>query len=451
MLRILHFSDAHIDIANRGRRDPETGLPLRILDFLKALDYIIDTAIAERVDLVLFAGDAYKDRSPAPTFQREWDRRIVRLSQAGIPTVLLVGNHDLSPATGRAHAMQEFDTLAIPHVHVIGRPTLLKPQDLGGLPLQVLALPWVSRSSFMANQELSGTNMAEIYQQLEQRIHDLLQTWLDEADPELPVVLTAHTSVQGAMYGGERSVMLGNDIVLPGSLVKNPRFDYVALGHIHKAQNLNEGSHPPVIYPGSIERVDFGEARDEKYFVIAEIERGKTRVEWRLIPGRRFIDCTIRLTQLSGLETENQPAVVGDWTNPNGNEHDQTEQALPSPEALLARLIAGLPDGEEMQKAIVRLTVEYPRAWDSLIDEAAIRRHTDAAFEFHLIRRPQMQSRMRIPGDQTLSSLTPMDLLEQYWQTIQADPAEAKEINRLAQEIITTVSQPAGPNELKEE
>ncbi|HNS63036.1 MAG TPA: metallophosphoesterase, partial [Anaerolineaceae bacterium] len=64
MLRILHFADTHIDIANHGRRDPETGLSLRVLDFLRALDTIVDTAIAEKVDLVLFAGDAYKDRTP---------------------------------------------------------------------------------------------------------------------------------------------------------------------------------------------------------------------------------------------------------------------------------------------------------------------------------------------------------------------------------------------------
>ena len=48
---------------------------MRVMDFLKSLDTIVDTAIAEKVDLVIFAGDAYKDRNPAPTFQREWGRR----------------------------------------------------------------------------------------------------------------------------------------------------------------------------------------------------------------------------------------------------------------------------------------------------------------------------------------------------------------------------------------
>jgi exonuclease SbcD len=146
-MRILHFADAHIDMENYGRHDPVSGLPMRVLDFLKSLDTIVDTAIQEHVDLVLFAGDAYKDRSPAPTFQREWGRRIMRLSRANIPTLLLVGNHDLSPALGRAHALESFDTLDVPNVRVLDKPQFLGPDDLWGLPLQVIALPWVTRSS----------------------------------------------------------------------------------------------------------------------------------------------------------------------------------------------------------------------------------------------------------------------------------------------------------------
>ncbi len=148
-MKILHFADAHIDMANYGRHDPETGLPLRVLDFLKSLDSIIESAITEKVDLVIFAGDAYRDRSPAPTFQREWGKRIIRLSKAGIRTLLLVGNHDLSPAQGRATSVQEFETLDIPFVTVLDKPQFLSAEDLG-LPVQVIAIPWVSRSGLMA-------------------------------------------------------------------------------------------------------------------------------------------------------------------------------------------------------------------------------------------------------------------------------------------------------------
>src|SRR5512138_2416603 len=117
-MKLLHFADAHIDMANYGRHDPETGLPLRVLDFLKSLETIVDTAIAERVDLVIFAGDAYKDRAPAPTFKREWGRRIIRLSRASFATLLLVCNHYLAPSIDNAHAIQKFATLTVPYVRV---------------------------------------------------------------------------------------------------------------------------------------------------------------------------------------------------------------------------------------------------------------------------------------------------------------------------------------------
>src|SRR5574339_58797 len=190
-MRLLHFADAHIDMANYGRHDPQTGLPLRVLDFLKSLDTIVDAAISEKVDMVIFAGDAYKDRAPAPTFQREWGKRIIRLSRAKIPTLLLVGNHDLSPAMGRAHAIQEFDTLQVPYVRVLQRPEFLTSDALWGLPMQVIAMPWVTRSALMASLEMSGAEPSEVFSSIETRISELMEVWMSEADPHLPLILTA--------------------------------------------------------------------------------------------------------------------------------------------------------------------------------------------------------------------------------------------------------------------
>jgi len=408
MLKILHFADAHIDMVAQGRQDPVSGLPIRVLDFLKALDTIIDTAIAEKVDLVLFAGDAYKDRTPSPTYQREWGRRMMRLSEAGIPTLLLVGNHDLPPATGRAHTLQEFETLQVPHVHVVAQPCFLRPGDLENLPLQVIALPWVSRSGLMAALQLSGVRPSDVYAEIGSRLNELVQSWLDEANPHLPIILAAHASVQSAQYGAERSVMLGNDVVLPGSMVRDTRLDYVALGHIHKAQNLNEGLHPPVIYPGSIERVDFGEAEDDKFFVIAEIEKGKVTVSWRRLEGRRFIDRFVT------IDTDKH---------------------------LMQQVLAALPPVSELKDAVVRLVIEYPRELEPLLDEVALRRAAESALEFHLIRKPRMEARLRLPENQTVSSLSPLELLEIYWRTLNTNPDEIDVLQKLAAEILGSSEQ----------
>ena len=404
MITLLHFADAHIDMANYGRHDPNSGLPLRVIDFLKSLDTIVDTAIDEKVDLVLFAGDAYKDRSPAPTFQREWGRRIMRLSRAGIPVLLLVGNHDLAPALGRAHALETFDTLEVPRVRVLDKPALLKPEDLWDLPLQVLALPWISRSGIVAALNLSAADPSLVYEQIEERLTQLIQDWLEQVDPALPVIFTAHASVQGAQYGGERTVMLGSDLVLPGSLVKDPRLDYVALGHIHKPQNLNENAHPPVIYPGSIERVDFGEVADDKFFVVAHVGRGKTEVEWRRLVGiRPFVERYLSLESQDGIA-------------------QKLRDALPPP--------------EQVEGAIVRLVLEYPREWESIIDETALREHAAAAFEFQLIKRPQMEARIRLPEGQGVGSLTPIELLEKYWQSNHVETDEIEALKQLAERLV---------------
>jgi exonuclease SbcD len=404
-MRLLHFADAHIDMANYGRHDPETGLPLRVLDFLKSLDTIVDAAISEKVDMVIFAGDAYKDRSPAPTFQREWGKRIIRLSQARIPTLLLVGNHDLSPAAGRAHAIQEFDTLQVPYVKVLQKPELLTPQDLWDVPVQVIAMPWITRSSLMASLEMSAVEPGEVFAGLESRISSLIEDYINEADASLPLILTAHASVEGATFGAERMVMLGSDLVLPTSLVKDKRLDYVAMGHIHKPQDVNEGGHPPVIYPGSIERIDFGEAKDDKFYVIAEITRGATEVKWKKIEGTRpFIE---------------------------------RRAVLSSSENVTEFLKSHLP--KDMSEAIVKLVVEYPREWDALIDESALRKFAADAFEFHLVKKPKAGSRVRIPEGQVVSSMSPLDLLDQFFASSKVEGAE--DLHKLAQDIISEEEQ----------
>ncbi len=411
MPKILHFADAHIDIANYGRRDPETGLPLRILDFLTSLDEIINCAIKEQVDCVLFAGDAYKDRNPAPTFQREWGSRIMRLSQAGIPTILLVGNHDISPSIGRAHALTEFATLNVPHVLIVDKPCFLSSEELSrlcpegkSLDLQLIALPWLSRTGMMTALDLQTRDLDLVYQEMIKKLNNDIDNWLKKANPQLPIVLAAHASVEGAVFGGERSVSLGNDLVLPLALVQNPRLDYTALGHLHKKQNLNKGKHPPVVYPGSIERIDFGEAKDDKYFVIAEVNQGKTKLDWHKLENiRPFVDQYLKLTSKDKIT-------------------DQIKKALPSPDLL--------------NDAIIRLVLEYPRAWDPLIDESAIRELVKGSFEFHFVKQPQSKVRIRLPKDRAIGSLSPEELLDQYWKTSQTPEDEIKSLNKLAQEII---------------
>src|SRR5690606_36646910 len=110
-----------------------------------------------------------------------------------------------------------------------------------------------------------------------------------------------------------------------------------------------------VIYPGSIERVDFGEINEGKGFIIAEIEKGHTTYRWQQLPIRRFLDYWVELDDVLGV-----------------NE----------------KIFAAIPAPEEVAEAIVRLTLIYPRDLETLIDEARIHDHFKGAFGFQLIKKP---------------------------------------------------------------
>ena len=408
MVKILHFADAHIDMSNYGQHDPSTGLPMRVMDFLKSLDTIVNTAIEEKVELVIFAGDTYKDRSPAPTFQREWGRRMMRLARAKIPTLLITGNHDISPSLGRAHALQEYETLDPDYIHVVSRPVLLGHEKLNNVPVQIIAIPWLTRQTVRA--AMQDREEDEHEQDSAMEIEKVLTQWLDrtieELDPALPTILTAHASIFGATFGYEQNIKIGKDVVFSPGFVKRKELDYVALGHIHRFQDLNEGNHPPVVYAGSIERVDFGELNEEKGFVIAEVSKGETRYSFRKLATRKFIDRNIALDE-----------------NFMVNE----------------RIIAALPTPEELQDAIVRLSVHYPREFETLIDEPRIRDYAKDAFEFYLVKVPSSTARSRLPDGHETSTLSPLELLDLYWKQDHKNAEYRDELSKLAQEIISQV------------
>jgi DNA repair protein SbcD/Mre11 len=92
-----------------------------------------------------------------------------------------------------------------------------------------------------------------------------------------------------------------------------------------------------------------------------------------------------------------------------------------------------------MTGAILRLVLEYPREWENLIDEPALRRAAEPAFEFHLVKRPQIEARARLAGDQTIGSLTPLELLDLYWRSINTKTNDTETLNDLASRVIQAV------------
>ncbi len=311
-MRVLHFADLHIGVELYGRPLPGKPWSSRMQDFLDAFDFLVDYALEEHVDAVIFAGDAYKAREPSQTHQREFATRIRRLSEAGIATFLLVGNHDLPNAESRAHALEIFRTLDVPNVTVGDAGWFQReghvPQVLETRagPLQVAFVPWPQVSQLLANsEEAESASIEQLYKLIERAISDLVVAQGERIDPNVPAILTCHLSLSdrlvAANEGSEHWMQSGTVPRVPLSALNMDKFDYVALGHYHNAMQLN--TNPPCWYSGALQEVDFGDARTAKGFMTLEFDTSKPRGERlsgngapRLVeaPSRRFVTIAVK-------------------------------------------------------------------------------------------------------------------------------------------------------------
>ena len=379
-IRILHFADLHIGMENYGRLDTDTGLNQRVVDFLNRLDIVVHYAKEHDADLVIFSGDAFRTRRPPPTYQREFALRIRELSDAAIPTVLLVGNHDVPVIASRASSVEIFETLAVSHITVASQPVLFTIETKRG-PVQIGAVPYPVRQRLLSREQYRRLSQDALDQKVTEMVTAIVEDLASQVNIEIPAVLTCHFSVQNAKWGSERNIMIGRDVAVPLSALAAPVWDYVALGHIHQHQNLNPGEHPPVVYSGSLARVDFGEEKQQKGFCWVEVMRGKTEWRYVTVPARPFV--TIRV--------------------------DVREHSTPLDE--VERQINAHP----IQDAVVRLMINMLPEQEPLLRDADLTPLLEQAFFVQINRDVDRDIRDRLSGVEP-DAMTPAHLLERFLQ-----------------------------------
>jgi exonuclease SbcD len=403
VIKLFHLADTHIGVENYGRLDSKSGLNSRVVDFLRRLSQAIDMALEREVDVCIFAGDAYKNQRPNPTFQREFARRIKRLAAEEIPVILLVGNHDMATADRAASSLDIFGVLDVPGVIVADRDELHQITCRRGQPLQVATVPYPQRSRLISREQYQNMTLDDLDMELSRLLAETFADLASEAKerPDVPTVLATHLSISEAKQGSEQSVMIGRDVTILKSLLSDPAWDYVALGHIHKHQELNQGQHPPIVYCGSLERIDFGEEGERKGFVIAQLERG--RCEWEFVPvsARPFV--TIRLDVTSSED-------------PMTDILDQLMQ-------------------HSIEGAIVRLIIKATEAQEILLDDRPIRQALrEASYVASIVRDIDRVQNLRLRGI-SAEELTPKQALEIYLDSKDTPEARKTELLRHAEAI----------------
>jgi len=285
-MKVLHFSDLHLGMENYSHIDPETGLSTRFSDWKNSMQKILEYAREHKVDAVIFSGDAFKNRDPSPTYQNSFAKFIKDLSEDDRVVILVVGNHDLPNIEHKAHTLEIYNSLHLPRVKVSKKIELFEMETKSG-KLQILTWPWLTRNFLLKNENFKGKSLEEIDTILLNKATALFSDLADQIKENTPTIAIVHATIMGAKFGSERNVMIGKDLIIPLSILTNDRFDYVACGHLHRHQVLNDA--PPVVYAGSPERIDFSEEKEEKGCVLVTIEENKkTEIEFLPLPARQF-------------------------------------------------------------------------------------------------------------------------------------------------------------------
>ena len=304
---IIHTADIHIGVENYSRPDPKTRTSSRLQDFLRSLDELVDYSIDNEADLVLISGDVYKSRNPTQTHQREFVKRISRLAREGIKVFLLAGNHDSPNVPGPATTLDIFPTLDIENVQIANELNTQIVQTRNG-SIQIISLPWIRKGDFMSLEKYNQLSNEKFNSAIEEKLIEDLDKEIANLDSSMPSILASHVSVDLAKTSSEKSMTLGKDYLLPTNFLANPKLDYVALGHIHRHQILNDD--PPVVYSGSLERIDFGEEKDSKGFCVIDISTSpdkKNRLnsyKFVEVNARRFKTIQIKIEENDGSPNE---------------------------------------------------------------------------------------------------------------------------------------------------
>lgn len=264
-MRIVHTSDWH---AGRLLRRID-----RLPELAEVLEHLAGFLERERIDLLLVSGDVFDTGAPPAEAERLVFSFFKRVGRAGTESVVLAGNHD------SASRLEAWGGLAeLVGVHAVARPRaaheggLIEIHARSGETALVAAVPFAAPRDLVSALELASSDTGSRQRYAEQMAR-IVANVTAPFRPDTVNLLTLHTHLDGARFSGsERAVHLGDEWaataqVLPASA------HYVALGHIHRPQRVPAPS--PSYYAGSPLQLDFGEAGEEKSFVLVDARPGQ--------------------------------------------------------------------------------------------------------------------------------------------------------------------------------
>ena len=259
MRRIFHLADTHIGYSAYRRLDEATGLNQREVDTYDAFRQFVDYTIEKKPDLIVHAGDLFDSVRPTNRAISFVLNQLLRLSKAGIPFVVIAGNHETPrlKETGSVFSLFEH----IPHVHAVygNKYELVELDDLS-----VHAIPHCDDIAGEKERMRLSNN--------------------DNGSSTRFKIALLHASVYGA---GKQMFLMDEFNEQLISIHDLTDFDYLALGHYHGYTRIRDEAY----YAGSTERFSFSEVKEAKGFLEVILKgEGEREVIFHELSTRAMLD-----------------------------------------------------------------------------------------------------------------------------------------------------------------
>lgn len=351
-MKFIHISDLHL-----GKRVNEFSM---LEDQKYILEEILRVVEAERPDGVLIAGDVYDKSVPPVEAVQLFDDLLVQLSRRGAKVFAISGNHDSAERIAfGGRLMHESGVYLSPVYEKEILPVTLE-DEFG--PLDVFLLPFIRPAHvrrFFPETEIESYTAA-----LETAVSGMVRTEGRRS------VLVTHQFVTGAVRSESEDVSVGGTDNVDARVFDG--FDYVALGHLHRAQNVGRET---IRYCGTPIKYSFSEAKDEKSITVVEMgAKGDVRVRTvPLVPMREMREV-------------------------RGTYMELTDRRLYEGTNVEDYLRVTLTDEEDVPDAIARLRAIYPNIMRLDYDN----------------RRTRMNAELL--GAEAVESKSPLELFDEFYQ-----------------------------------
>lgn len=309
MPTFMHTGDEHIDSDVHGTVNPKTGRNTAWESNYATIRHLAEQAADRGVDAFISAGDEFKTGRPSQEALLMLADAYTPLAEAGIPVLLLDGNHNrIGVTSGHRSAIWALAEILRARGGVAVASATPELVEVGGI--QVATLPWLNKNAVLGADAMSP---AEGDRKVAEYALAELTRMAESADSSMPLIMSGHVTVArltsedtGTRRGSERELThLFSEPILDVTALEQLPFSYGALGHIHTPQAIGSGIYQ---YAGSPNRLTFTDEPDIKGANLVTVNGGAATFERVLTPARHMV--TLDLAEHIDITTIPEGALV---------------------------------------------------------------------------------------------------------------------------------------------